>query len=104
MGNDFDILLGEATKLVEVAESVQERVRPWVAAACRVGGFRVPKRLSRLELVAELPVESQGLVGAPEPLLRERCVGRGLLPHGRTALRRGAVVVIREGVDVSGLG
>lgn len=70
MGYDRDFLLGEAPQLVEVAEGVQERVGPRVAAARRVRGLGVPERLAGFELVPDSTIEGEGFVGARQPLFR----------------------------------
>src|SRR6185503_15445211 len=44
-------------------------------------------------------VERERLVGAPQPLLRQRRVGGGLFTHGGTAYGSRTVVVVRKGVD-----
>src|SRR6185503_20745158 len=71
-------LPGESTELIELTECVEEGLSPGIAATCRVGGFGQPKRHARLELVAQLSVEREGLVRPPEPLLRERRIRGGL--------------------------
>ena len=72
VGDDLDSLPGEAAELVEIAERVEERASRRIAAACGIRGFREPQRLAGRERVAQLAVEGQRRVGAPQPLLRER--------------------------------
>ena len=58
------------------------------------------KRLAGFELVPQRPVERERFVRAPQPLLRQRVFDRGSRHAcGGAALRAGAVVVIREGVN-----
>lgn len=56
--------------LVEIAEAIQEGIRPRIATAGRIRDLRDSDRLARLEPVAQAAVESVAPIGAREPLLR----------------------------------
>jgi len=87
MRDNLDALLGETAKLVEVAEAVEKRVGPRIAAAGSVGGFCDPKRLSGLELVSELAIEGECFVSAAEPALAQCGLRCGLVILGGAPLR-----------------
>ena len=60
--DDLHVLLGEPSKLIEIAECIKKGPRPWIAAACGVGRLGQPERLAGFELIAKLSVKRECLV------------------------------------------
>jgi hypothetical protein len=67
---DLHALLGQARELVEEADAVQERGRPRIAAAGRIGDLGDPHWPARLETIAQAAVVGVAPVRAGEPFLR----------------------------------
>jgi len=87
--------------LVEIAEGVQEGIRPRIAAARGVGDLRDPHRFARFEAVTLAAVEGVAVIRAGEPLLGQRRLGAGLRcrPHRGASDRGRSVKVIGEDVE-----
>src|SRR5580704_12648667 len=99
--NDFNATLGHTTVLVEVAENVEKRGCPGIAAACRIGCLGHPHRLARFETVAENLIKGSYLIRASEPLFRQRCTsGRAGYPTAERCAALGSRRIGMVGEDV----
>lgn len=92
----LDAGLRQASELVEIAERVEKRPVPSVAAAGRISRLSQPDRLARLECVAQRLVGRACRIRACQPSFRER-LRRIIVPAA--ARRDRVVVVIGEAVD-----
>ena len=98
MSDNPDVLFREPPELVQVAERVEKRAAPRIAAARGISRLGIPERLAGFKLVAERAVERKRLVGFRQPFLRQCRVRRGLRlrSHGGATDRTCAVVVVGE--------
>src|SRR5271170_6355671 len=69
---NLDAALCQRAELVEVAEAVEKRGCPGVAAACGLSCLGEPDRFAGHEAVAKLRVEGLHFISGGKPLVRER--------------------------------
>ena len=101
MGYHLDAAPGQASKLIEIAEAIEKRRAPWVAAAGCVRGFGEPERLAGSESIAETGVEFLHPAGARQPLFGERLFrgGSRFWNHARTPFGNGSIEMVGEGIE-----
>src|ERR1700688_2319175 len=98
----LDAPSGQPPELIEIAKAIEKRRGPRISPAGCVGRFGEPERLTRLERIAEPPIECLDPVCAGEEVLGKGRLGGCLRcgSHGGATLRRRSVRVIRKAIEL----